>query len=313
MEFGSSEPRDSGGELSVVVASFCGPEVVLRCVQSVRKAARDAEVIVATSDIQTAEAVSQRFPMVRVVVAPAASSVFFLRSAGASVAGGRLVALTEDHCTVSDDWARTLLAAHAGGAVAMGGPVENGATGRAYDWALFFAEYGFYLGPVAAGAASALTGINAAYDREVLMSCREAWSAEFRENEVHDVLRVRGVKLEMVPGAVVESHLPMRLGAAMGHLFGGGRHFAAYRRSKATRGGRVGWVLASPAVLGVLLVKLARRAWRRGWRTLAAFVWSLPFLVLLLGAWSAGEVVGYAVGENTFGGATRSERKLAAP
>jgi hypothetical protein len=171
--------------------------------------------------------------------------------------------------------------------------VDNGNTARAYDWALYFVEYGLYMPPWSPGQASILSGINVAYDRTLLESCRSVWEENFRENEVHDVLQAAGYTLYKVPQAGVKSHLEMSFSIAAAHLFSGGCHFGRYRKAQARGLARLFWPLVSPAVPLVLAVRTVRRIVRRQprrlWKLLAG---KLYFLALLL-AWSAGEAAGY--------------------
>jgi hypothetical protein len=63
-----------------------------------------------------------------------------LRLAGVAEAGGDVIAITEDHCDVAPDWCAQVLAAHVGhpDAVAIAGPVTNGAAENFADRASFF-------------------------------------------------------------------------------------------------------------------------------------------------------------------------------
>jgi Glycosyl transferase family 2 len=67
-----------------------------------------------------------------------------LRLAGLVEARGDVVAITEDHCDVAPDWCEKMLDAHGRypDAVAIAGPVANGATGRMMDRASFFLVHG---------------------------------------------------------------------------------------------------------------------------------------------------------------------------
>src|SRR5262249_41350775 len=142
---------------------------------------------------------------------------------------GRIVLLTEDHCTFAPGWRDALAGAVGGEQRVCGGPVDNGAPRSAYDWAPYFFEYGAVLSPLAPAAAVLPSGINVAYPRSALELTRAIWEAAFHENEVHDALRGAGVRFGLVPEARVWSHLGFGFGAAMAHLFAGGRRFAAHR------------------------------------------------------------------------------------
>ena len=283
--------------VSVVVAAWSGEGLLSRCLDSLEPQRGPAEVIVALNcRADVARRLEKRYPAVRFVRGPEGASVFELRAVGVTHARGRLVALTEDHTTVGPRWVEALCAAHGQGHGIVGGPVDNGLVRRAYDWALYFSEYGLYMPPIAEGPVAILSGINIAYDLRLLMSCTRVWQRSLRENEVHDALRASGQSLYLVPDAWVASHLPMTLVQAIKHLFEGGRHFGRYRASRSSWLGRLFWVAASPAVPLMLSLRIASRVASRRPSRLLHLLRGLGYLTLLLGAWSAGEASGYLGG-----------------
>lgn len=290
--------RDEGRpNVSVVVASFSGEDMLSRCLDSVLAQPSEPEILVATNlDGVVVARLARRYPTVKFLQDAPVASVFALRALGVAQATGQVVALTEDHCTVCPGWLAALMTGHKKGHGIVGGPVDNGVTRGPYNWALYFSEYGVYMPPQPEGPAPVVSGLNVAYQRELLRSCQDTWRDAFRENEVHDVLRTGGGRPQipyMSPDALVYSHLGMGFAEALGHLFGGGRHFGAYRRLRAAPIKKVLWALASPAVPLVLLARIVQRVVRCDLRRLWPLVTCTPFLIALLGAWSLGEAVGY--------------------
>jgi len=280
--------------MSVVVASWAGETALFRCLGSLEPQWGPTEIIVAfNGEPEPVAGLAARSPKLRLVRGPEGASVFRLRTLGIEQARGRVIALTEDHATVSPRWVEALCTAHRAGRAIVGGPVENGLVERAYDWALYLCEYGLHMPPVSEGPVDQLSGINVSYDHDLLISCRNIWRDAFRENEVHDALRTAGHQPYLIPDAWVKSHLPMRLGEAMMHLFGGGCHFGRYRTSRSTSLGRLFLALASPAVPLILLGRLAHRVAVRQPARIWHLVRGLGYLALVLGAWSAGEALGY--------------------
>lgn len=278
-----------GPGVSVVVASFCGEAALGRCLASLSPQASGGEVIVATA-VEVGAPLRDRFPLVRFVEAPEGTSVFRLRSLGVRQARGRLVALTEDHCEVAPDWLRRLAAAHGAGHRVVGGPVDNALPGI-FAWALFLVEYGVLLPPLPEGPGRVLSGVNAAYARESLEACRSTWEEAFHENEVHDALRAEH-GLHCVEAAWVRSHLRIGLREALAHLFRGGRQFGAYRGARIGQLKRLTLALAAPLVPGLLLWRIVKALARRRPSRLLTLLLGLPIVMLLLVAWSAGEVAG---------------------
>lgn len=293
--------------ISIVIAAWAGEEALSNCLRSLAPQSEGAEIVVAANYPVAAIAADwEGSGELRVLEEAPSSTVFRLRALGAAHAQGRLVALIEDHVTAGPRWVDALVEEHGSGYGIMGGPVENGRTDRAYDWALFFCEYGFHMPPVPGGPVKSLSGVNVAYDRELLVSCVSTWRETFQENEVNDALRAAGHSLRMVPNAVVRTHLPMELPQAMAHLFEGGRHFGRYRAFRASLPRRVLWVVASAAIPFVLGGRIIRRVAERDPRRLWHVARSTGYLALVLGAWTVGEALGYVdsvcAGRGTNGG-----------
>lgn len=293
----NTESRETPPRLSVIVAAWSGKEALTRCLESVIPQVGTAEVIVAFRADDIAALLEKHFPEVRAVRGTAEASVFLLRSLGVAEARGRLIAMLEDHSIVCTGWAEAMLAAHVAGKMICGGPIENDGDCRSYEWALYFAEYGIYLPPMPAGEMSILSGANIAYDREMLLSCHEVWESVFYETDVNAALVGAGHKLYMLPEACVTSRLRLPLREAIQHLYSGGIHFGDFRKSKS--GLFVRWLrlIAAPAVPVVLLLRIIRLTMMRQPARVFQIIRALPYLLLLLGAWSAGEARSYARGD----------------
>src|SRR5688572_13283692 len=278
--------------MSVVVASVSGEPALVRCLDSLLPQANETEVIVATALEQaTVDRLGEWFPTVRWLSVPGAS-VFRLRSLGLAQAHGRYVALTEDHCTFAATWLAALTEACRRGATVVGGPAENGLV-RSWHRALYLFEYSAWLPTGPADRVEILCGVNVAYERDALWSCASVWQEVFHENEVHDALRRRGHRLLMAKDARVRTHLAMSPFASLAHLFEGGAAFGTYRRQHSGSIFARLWVLAIPLVPLVHLWRIVGRVARSGWTATGHFLQSLPELVCLIAAWTAGEAAGY--------------------
>ena len=289
------ENRATQPALSIVIASWSGQEALTRCLESVMPQASAAEVIVAFRGISDfAASLGERFPGVRFVRGPADASVFLLRSLGVHEAHGRVIAMLEDHSAVCAGWAEAILAAHAEGKLICGGPIENDLESSAYDWALYFVEYGIYMPPMPTGEAPILSGVNIAYDRDTLLSCRAVWESVFYETDVNAALARAVHTLQMLPKACVRSRLRMPFREAMQHLYTGGVHFGEFRKAKLSRPAQWLWLFVSPALPFVLLFRIVRLAVARQPARVSKIIWGLPYLLLLLIGWSAGEAASYA-------------------
>lgn len=291
-------------DVSVVVASFSGELALARCLESLAAQTLASEVIV-SSDLGDAAVarLSGRFPGFRFLAAPRGTPVFRLRTLGAAQARGRLVALTEDHCTAAPGWVAALRAAHASGHTVVGGVVENGRAATTFERALYWCEYASQMPPLPEGPAPILSGVNVAYDRDVLLAHGRTWQEVFYESEVHEALMRDGHRLQRAAGAEVTSHLGFGFAEALAHLYRGGLRYGRERLARSVPGVGALLCLAAPAVPAVLLWRLVAAVVDRRPREIGRLVLALPHLICLVGAWAAGEAAGY------WGGLIRLRRR----
>src|SRR5687768_16808061 len=116
-------------EVTVVVAAFSGEAALHRCLHSLQAQHRETppEIIVATSAAtDKINRWSASFPSVRFIHCRPGANVFELRSLGVAQARGKLIVLTEDHCTANPGWLAAFEAACGDDHPIVGGPVEYG-------------------------------------------------------------------------------------------------------------------------------------------------------------------------------------------
>ncbi len=287
--------NDAGPPLSVVVAtSKPWPEIRATLASLLPQArALGAEVIVADGaggGLPDPPALPE---VVRVTERGA--SVFRLRALGRARARGEVVAITEDHCRVRDDWCRAIVAAHRRhpDADVIGGVVENGATGAAVDWAQFLVANGPFMPPLRPGAPRRLPGqANLSYKRRALPP--DPLGRGVLET-FHNESAARAGRLLVDDALVVEHVQSVGLLGSCALNFHNGRSIAGFRLSH--MGGlerlvRLGGVVVLPAYMLVrtLAAVLPKRRHR------GAVLASLPFLCLFLCCHAAGEAVGYVAG-----------------
>jgi glycosyltransferase involved in cell wall biosynthesis len=304
---GLDEKRASSGDrplrlgdaptVSVVVASFRERRLLDACLASLlpQCSAHRAEVVVArVCPVAEFRELERTYPEVLFVPAPDGSSVPYLRSLGLAAADGDIVALTEDHCVVADDWVAQLANAQTRGADVVGGAMDNAQRERAIDWAAYFAEYGFFAEQGGGGAGSPLlTGANVAYSRRVVGDVI-AWARDGEwENVAHARLAGRGSTLQFLRTAAVYQNKNYRFWDFCRDRFVHGRDYA--RKRLADEGTARRWLYApGTAVLPLLLLWRVSRAIAPRHRR--AFLRALPFTLGFLTAWSVGEAAGYLKG-----------------
>lgn len=301
-----TEPKDPVGprereartgalpSVSVVVASCRPRELLEACLDALLPQCRahGAEVIVARSE--EAEGLESAYPDVIFLSAPRDSTVPLLRAAGMSVAEGDIVALTEDHCVVADDWLDELLRAHHGGSEVVGGAMDNARRRRTVDWAAFFAEYGFFADRGGGGAEDPkLTGANVSYVRRVVDEVTELASRGEWENVIHRRLAGAGRSLRFVESAAVCQNSSYGWWEFCRNRFEHGYGYARRRLVDEPAAVRWLYLAGSPALPWLL-------AWRihRGLpsRHRGRFLRSLPVTLSFLVAWASGEAAGYVRG-----------------
>lgn len=280
--------------LSVVVASCRERQLLDACLQSLlpQCQAEAAEVVVARAGSpEELRELERAYPTVQFLQAPPESTIPELRAEGMAAAEGDIVALTEDHCVVAEDWLAQMLRAQAGGADVVGGAMDNAQRQRAIDWAAYFAEYGFFAeGEARAGAEPLITGANVTYSRRVLVDVIR-WAREGEwENVAHARLAAQGSAMQFLRTAAVYQNQNYRFWDFCRDRYEHGRDYARRRLVDEGTGRRWVYLPGTVVLPGVLLRRVARAL---GPEQRRPFLRSLPLTLAFLAAWSAGEAVGY--------------------
>jgi hypothetical protein len=218
-----------------------------------------------------------------------------LRAIGVREAQGRIVALTEDHCTPNPDWCAQILRAHDDPYAAIGGAVDKTPPDSALNWALYLADYLRYMNPQPEGTTNNLTDCNVTYKRTALNAIADTWADEFHEPVVHAALLSSGQSLWLDPKIVVYQQRDVDLRVAVRDRYAFGRLFASTRAIDFSRAQRFLYSLLSLALPAVLVGRVAIQVLRKR-RCVAEFVRSLPYLVLVSTVWAGGEFLGYVTG-----------------
>lgn len=215
-----------------------------------------------------------------------------LRARGMTAARGDVIGLLEDHARPDEQWCANVVAAHREGYAAIGGAIENGVD-RALNWAVYYCDFGRYQNPLPSGESSFASDANVTYKRSALEPIRATWERSFREIVVNGALMSRGEKVALDPTIVVyQNRQHLRLGPALRERFVWGRSYATTRSVLLRDSARLVYAALSPALPGILLLRMAMTAWKRR-RHFRKFLRALPLTVALVMVWSLGEAVGY--------------------
>ena len=286
-------------EMSVVIPVRLAPETAVSTLHALLdRQGLEVIAVVSTEDpsaLLLHQLKTQR-PALEVVEVPGACSVPQLRAQGIRRARGRLVAITEDHCSFSESWPAALAPSLDNPKIgAAGGPVINGRRGGIVEWAIYFSRYATAMPPASRGAVNSLTGCNACYRRELLESLQDIYRDGFWEHEVHQELLTKGMQLWLEPDASVAHGKRYGLIRYCTLRFQHGRCFAARRFPTLEFWALQARILLSPLTPLLLLYRAGRAVFskrKRRWEFLACS----PLLLLLYAVWVVGELSGYLFG-----------------
>lgn len=290
--------RAAGSALSVVIPSVNGAADLDGTLQALEaQGSPEALEIVVVDRLgeELRDHVRRKFPRVKVIPVPRATTIPQMRALGFAACTADAVAVIEDHVHVPKGWANALLGAMNGTRHVVGGSVENAATERLSDWAAFLCEYSHCINPLPSGPASWLTGNNVIYPRALLEEFRDVIAEGAWENRLHDAMRDAGVALVCHPEIVVGHKKHFSVAEYLGQRYLYARSYAGARVRGRSLGARLAYAGAALALPPLLLWRTVSRIVSKR-RHVGHLVRSLPLLALFVSAWAAGEVVGYARG-----------------
>jgi len=283
-------------QLSVVIASINGRAYLETCLKALSQQKGDisAEVIVADCiGSSVTDFIRTEYPEVRLIAFDQRKTVAQLRAAGLAEAKADVVAITEDHCIPDANWYEAILKAHANFTeAAIGGAVDNGATDNGIDRAVYLCEYSVYTSPIIAGATHDLPGPNVSYKRAALDAARDTWEQQYREGFLHQTLESKGYALRSEPSLHVIHKKRFTLGSFLSERYHYGRWFAGTRGAMVGPAKRLIYLCTTPLLPPLILYRLYQRNRARQ----SEYLNALPYLVVFMLAWAAGEFVGNLAG-----------------
>jgi len=289
-------------KLSVIIAAFNGIKSLEKCLDSLRGQGEnsDTEIFVATNFSQgVEELMGEEYPHVKYACFPAETEVPELRSKGIFNTTGEIVALTEDHCYLSDVWCDEIKKAHEFYPI-VGGSIENKGK-QLLAWAVYFHDYGKYMPPIEAGTVDTLSGVNTSYKRTFLNELKDDFRKDFFETFINLKLISEGEQLYLMPSALVY-HSKKYKAKEVRHYFYHGCSYGRMRISGASLTKRMIFALASLILPVLLPLRIANGILKKR-RHIKELIFSFPYIVLLMIIWSGGEFCGYL-----FGGGDRAKK-----
>jgi len=293
----STRNKDGKPALSIVVATTKPWPEMRGCLESLetQAAATGAEILVMDGDGQGLPEQQHTPAKIRWIRKPGAS-VFQLRATGMSEARADIVAVTEDHCRVAPDWCQRVLDAHQRHpeAAAIGGVVENGATGSTLDWAQFLVANGPFMRPIKNGVTDCIAlQANVSYKRHALPGAFS--NAGIMEMLYNQELHQRGELLLADDSLLVYHVQSLGFKGSCAINFHNGRSIAGYRLQIMRLPERwlrlLGCFILPPVMLFRSYIMLAGKK-----RPIGFALSVTPYLITLLVCHAAGEFVGYITG-----------------
>jgi hypothetical protein len=260
----------------------------------------DYEVIVADRRLDwITDLIRDNYPEVRLLLCAAETTLPELRARALECARSEYVVVTEDHCVPPKHWLASMLEAFEmapQGTVAVGGPVENGVTDSALDWATFLCEYSAFIGPVPNGPAPSLPGMNIAYRRSALIELgQELLTCGFWETTVHPLFTRKNLLLYQSNSIQIFHKKEFSLRLFVDQRFLYSRYYAGLRLHRSTPLARLLMSVLTLGLPAVLLLRICRNLMAKK-RLTVQFARALPYLIGFVVIWACGELVGYLMG-----------------
>lgn len=228
----------------------------------------------------------------RVVEADAAALVPHLWRDGLVAARFDRVALTTAQFVPPEEWIAGLLAVDLDQWAGVGGPIENDIEPNPVRWAVYFLRYWKFAPPVDLGPTDEIAADNAVYDRAEVMKHPDLLAQGFWEPSFHMRFRADGRGLCLDERLLSRYRGQDGVGEFSHQRFAHGRAFAVTRGHARSRATAAVYLLATPLLPPLLIGRIMAKAFRRRLHALRFFQ-ALPWLVVFVAAWSAGEAAGY--------------------
>lgn len=211
---------------------------------------------------------------------------------GIRAATARRIALITSECIPAHDWLDYVVASDVERWAGIGGLLVNDHSSDALNWAVYLLRYVRFAPPMDGGRVDDIAADNAVYDRNAILACPDLLEAGFWEPSFHARFHESGRELLLDPRMRVTFSGTNELGAFIRHRYAHGREYGQARGIRSAGFKRIVLLAATLILPGLILARIFVRASRR--RLAGQAVRSLPWLVLFVLAWVAGESRGYA-------------------
>ncbi|MEP6902066.1 MAG: glycosyltransferase [Actinomycetota bacterium] len=285
-------------KFSVIIASVNGLPSMAECLTALEQSRNgfDVEIVVvdATGE-QTTDYIENNFPQVKLVKLPERCGIPEMRAIGMREAAGDYFIVIEDHCMAPQNWFAEISKAHDAGYAVVGGSVENGATKRLMDWAVFLCEYSGFMSPIPAGEVEFLAGNNVSYERSAIEQIDEAIKKDFWEYFLQLELRKKNIKFLSAPAIVINHKKEFGFFYFLSQRFHYSRSFAAMRRRKLTVLKQFIYLAYMPVAPFHLMWRIVKNVAQKK-KHRQELLLSFPLLAIFMCSYAVGELTGHLFG-----------------
>lgn len=280
--------------ISVIIPAYHSQTTVAESLEALREQTfRDFQTIVVDSsaDDQTARIISESFPEAVLVRSPTRLYPHAARNLGVARAVGDILVFTDPDCRARPDWLERLV-----NTVDAGHPVVGGSmaldTRTPLQTAVHLCKFSWLLPPLPAGPRRVVCTANAAYTRAAWDEVGPFDGDVFTGDAL---LAMRAAAAGLVPffepcATVAHTHEGGVVSYLRQFVLRGSEFAAARARQEDWGRGRcAAWVLASPVILLLHLLRAGGDALRAGVEWTAAALTSLPLQTAFRLAWTVGE------------------------
>jgi glycosyltransferase involved in cell wall biosynthesis len=285
-------------ELSIVVASKNTQRTIQLCLEALVEQYQgdELEILVIDASTDASAEIARRFKQITLIQANPACLVPELWKMGIDLTNGRSVAFTTANFIPASNWIAELRRLLQDDHAAIGGVFEKLTPDKISQWAIYFLRYASYLPSISPHLASQLAADNAVYQRWVFEKYAELIEDGFWEHPVNRELKADGYSLFLTPVLRVSMGYFSPPGDFFHQRFFHGRIFGAERVAQANPPRRLFYILSSPLIPFVLLLRVTLNVLKSKVHT-AKFFFSLPWILFYLLGWSLGELSGYLIGK----------------
>jgi hypothetical protein len=294
----TAEDRSARPRLSVVIVAWTGTNGLRACLESLASQLDTGhdEVVVARNFTCIGDAPLQVGDTRITDIEHVGETVPELRATGLAVASGELIAFIEDHCRCGPGWRSAVVGGHLNAVAGVGGPVDLAGGGHPIDWAVYFYDYARFMPPMASGVTRSLSGANMSWKRGFLAELAPQLGEGVLEPVLEQECSRSGSGMYLAGDAIVTHSRETQPWPAVRLAFALARGYASKRVAGNGMPLRVARMAMAVALPVLFLARIVAAALRSG-RHISKLVMALPWLVVLLVVWSAGEGVGYVAGE----------------